>query len=59
MRRLAKSQEEAIKSVLIDKHPELLSLPYALWTRQAVAELIQKQFGITLPIRTAEDYLKR
>src|SRR5258708_21053924 len=31
----------------------------ALWTRQAVQELIKQQVGIRLPIRTVGEYLKR
>jgi len=32
---------------------------YALWTRQAVAELIRDRFGIALPVRTMGLYLSR
>src|SRR5258708_25931493 len=31
----------------------------ALWTRQAVQELIKQRVGIRLPIRTVGEYLKR
>jgi transposase len=34
-------------------------MPYALWTRESVRELIKEQFGIALPIRTVGHYLKR
>jgi transposase len=58
-RRLTSEQEKTVQKMIIDKHPEQLKLPYALWTRQAVVELIDQQFGISLPIRTVGDYLKR
>jgi hypothetical protein len=32
---------------------------HALWTRQAVAELIRDRFGIELPVRTMGLYLSR
>jgi transposase len=32
---------------------------YALWTRGAVAGLIESRFGIRLPVRTMGLYLKR
>ena len=36
-----------------------MGIPSALWTRQAVRELIQQQVGIRLPIRTVGEYLRR
>lgn len=58
-RRLDVEQEQRIKAVLIDKTPDQLKMPYALWTREAVRELIRDRYGIELPIRTVGDYLKR
>lgn len=58
-RKLTKIQEQTIRKLLIDKHPEQLKLPYALWTRSAVQELIELEFGLLIPIRTIGDYLKR
>jgi len=58
-RRLDAEQEQRIKAVLIDKTPDQLKMPYALWTREAVRELIRDRYGIELPIRTVGDYLKR
>jgi len=34
-------------------------MAYALWTRRAVAELIELRFGIRLPVRTTGLYLSR
>jgi transposase len=34
-------------------------MPYALWTRTAVAQLIEQRFGIVLAVRTMGLYLKR
>ena len=42
-----------------EKHPEQLKLPFALWTREAIAGLIQQKYGLTVPLRTLTDYLKR
>ena len=58
-RRLNADQEQRIKAVLIDKTPDQLKMPYALWTRESVRELIGARYGIDLPIRTVGDYLKR
>ena len=52
-------QSKAIQNFIKDKDPEQLKLPFALWTRKAVRDLIQEQFGIELPMRTVGDYLKR
>ena len=58
-RRLTAEQEEQIRRCLIDRCPDQLKLPFALWTRDAVKQLIGQKFGIDLPIRTVGWYLKR
>lgn len=58
-RRLTAEQETAIKKLLVDKTPDQLKLPFALWTRDAVRLMIRQQFKIDLPVRTTGDYLKR
>lgn len=52
-------QESAIQRMIIDKCPEQIKLPFALWTRKAVQELIERQYDLLLPIRTIGEYLMR
>lgn len=40
-------------------HPEPLKLPFALWTREAIATLSQEKYDLKIPLRTLTDYLKR
>ena len=42
-----------------DRHPEQLKLPFYLWTRKAVAELIERRFAVRLSVWTVGRYLKR
>lgn len=58
-RRLDPRQERKIQLLLFDKTPDQLKLPYALWTRESVRELINVECGMDLPIRTVGHYLKR
>jgi transposase len=58
-RTLSEEQERLIQKLMIDKTPDQLKFPFALWTRDAVRELIGRQCGITMPIRTVGEYLKR
>jgi transposase len=58
-RRLNKEQEQSLREALETKSPPELGIASALWTRQAVRELIQRQVGIRLPIRTVGEYLRR
>lgn len=48
-----------IQRIITDRYPDQLKLPFALWTRGAVQQLIRKQLGIRMPIRTVGEYLKR
>ena len=58
-RTLTTQQEREVQRLIRDRTPDQLKLVYALWTRQAVAELIRDRFGIELPVRTMGLYLSR
>lgn len=58
-RLLSAQDEKRICAKIIDKTPDQLKLAYALWTRQAVQELIEQETGIHLAIRSVGEYLKR
>jgi len=42
-----------------ERQPDQVKLPWALWTREAVAQLIANRFGVRLSRWTAGRYLKR
>lgn len=58
-RTLRKEQEKEIQKLIRDKLPDQLKLPFALWTRKAVAQLIEARYALRLPVRTMGEYLKR
>ena len=58
-RSLEPEQERKIRRMIVDKTPEQLKMPFALWTRQAVQELVEQSYGIKMPVRTVGDYLRR
>lgn len=58
-KKLTDEQEQQIIRLLIDKTPQQLQFKFALWTREAVRELIKQTVGKELPISTVGDYLKR
>jgi len=39
--------------------PDQLQLPFVLWTREAVVELLSRRFGVKVSVWTAGRYLKR
>jgi transposase len=52
-------QAAQIAKTVVDRHPEQLKLPFYLWTREAVAQLIERKFGIRLSIWTVGRHLGR
>lgn len=58
-RLLSSQQEKEVQQMILDKMPDQLKLPYGLWTRQAIRDLIKREFGIKIAIRTMGDYLHR
>ncbi|MGH7563451.1 MAG: IS630 family transposase [Gemmatimonadota bacterium] len=57
--RLEPWQAAQIARAIKDRTPEQLKLPFYLWTREAVAELIERRFGVRLSVWTVGRYLQR
>jgi transposase len=55
---LNSAQEAKIKRLITDKCPDQLKLPFALWTREAVAQLIERETGICLSVSAIGNYLR-
>jgi len=58
-RMLTPAQEKEIQKAIYDKCPDQMKLPFALWTRVAVQQLIKELWSIKMPIRTVGEYLSR
>jgi transposase len=58
-RTLSEAEAHRIQHLLDGHQPEDWGIAAPLWTRRAVAELIRKECGLTLPVRTVGEYLKR
>jgi transposase len=58
-RTLSAVDEMYIRSEVIGKNPDQLLLPFALWSRRAVQDLIRRVAKIEMPIRTVGEYLRR
>jgi len=58
-RQLSAEQERQAQWMIQDRTPDQLKLSYALWTRQAVSELIAVRFGIRLTVFNTGKYFKR
>lgn len=56
---LTASQARRVQGWIANKCPDQMQLPFALWTAQAVRELIHQKFGKTLGLSTMQLYLKR
>lgn len=58
-RKLLKLEQElAIQKMIVDVMPDQLKLPYALWTRKAVRDLVKREFDIDIALTTMGYYLR-
>ncbi len=56
---LTAKQAAKIQRLIRDKNPDQLKFPFALWTREAVRDLIKQQFGIVYSINMVGVLLKQ
>ncbi len=58
-RTLSLKQEKIIQKMIIDKTPDQYKLSFALWSNEAIQQLVKREFQIKIPQRTLCDYLHR
>ena len=56
---LTAEQEREVQQLIRDRTPDQVKMPYALWSRTEVGELIEQRYGIRLAVRTVGLYLSR
>jgi transposase len=54
---LSSHQEAVIRRLIVGKCPDQLKLPFALWTREAVGQLIERKTGLRLSLTAIGSYL--
>lgn len=52
-------QQAQIAKAIRERNPDQLKLPFFLWTREAVRELIERRFSIRLSLVCVGNYLRR
>jgi transposase len=57
--RFAPYEAATIVRLILHSTPEQLGLPFALWTREAVRQLIEERYGISMSVWTVGRYLTR
>jgi transposase len=58
-RTLSDGQAARIQALIDGNAPEKLGIASPLWSRRAVRDLILKELGISMPVRTVGEYLRR
>jgi transposase len=58
-RHLDAAQEAAVRDLICRHTPDELDLPFALWSRAAVRELIWRRYRVRLAVRSTGTYLAR
>src|SRR3712207_2079510 len=53
------AQEAEVRDLIRRHAPDELDLPFALWSRAAVQELVLRRFGVRLAVRSMGTYLAR
>ncbi|WP_370972847.1 helix-turn-helix domain-containing protein [Amycolatopsis sp. cg9] len=56
---LTAAQQAWLVRTIVAGPPEACGLPHRLWTRQAIAELVRREFGILISSTTVSQYLTR
>ncbi|HWD02082.1 MAG TPA: helix-turn-helix domain-containing protein [Amycolatopsis sp.] len=56
---LPAAQQAWVVRTIVAGLPELCGLPQRLWTRQAISELVRREFGILISSPTVSQYLTR
>ena len=54
---LSPRQEAMIRGLIVGRCPDQLKLPFALWTREAVGQLIERRTGMRLSLTAISTYL--
>jgi transposase len=57
--RLTAEETRQVRAWLIERTPDQLELPFALWTSRAVRELIERRLGKRLGLTAVQLYLQR
>ena len=57
--KLDAKQSARIRGLVIGRMPDQLKLPFYLWTRAAVRELIKREYNVRLSLTAVGGYLKR
>ena len=56
---MSAAQEDTIQRTIIEKRPEQLKMDCSLWSRAAVGQPIEQEFGIKLQVRTIKKCMTR
>jgi transposase len=56
---LSPEQERSLRNLMIDKTPDQLKFPFALWTRRAIQIVAERKFKVGLTLRSISNYMKR
>lgn len=58
-RDLAAAEEQRLQQLIEGHGPDELGIASALWSRRAVADLIERECSFRMPLRTVGEYLRR
>ena len=56
---LSESADREIRRTLMENTPDLLHMPYSLWTRQIASDFIRRDYGVRLSLRCMTNYFKK